>query len=910
MTLVHCRLFLCTGPSWPNCAILLLEYISQYFKMICESCGKREATARVQYTSGGKSKDANLCEFCLSRLQMEQSFGDYFGGFGPGPMEVEPATDTNVERNNIKDLFAERAKTALEEAAKIALQKKQRYVDTEHLLYALAQDEVMKSVFKDLDIDTNKLADDVEGQLDEGEYEGEAVDFTPRAKNVIQLALGEAREMGHNYVGTEHLFLGLVREGEGLASQILSRYGISHTKARQAVARVVGEGDKKGTKVAGKSKTPTLDKYGRDLTDIAAQGKIDPVVGRSDEISRVIQILSRRKKNNPVLIGEPGVGKTAIVEGLAHRVHTGNVPDILRGKRVVALDLGALIAGSKFRGEFEERAKKVLDEVTKSDREVVLFIDELHTVVGAGAQEGQMDLSNMIKPALARGELQVIGATTLDEYKKYIEKDAALERRFQPVLVKEPNVEQTIEILRGVRDRYEAHHKIKITDEALVSAAELTDKYVKDRFQPDKAIDAIDEAASKVRIESTSAPDSLREKQLELTSLEKEREALTRANKHKDAADIKQKIEEIKQAIEPLQKEWMKKKGTGTPKLTVNDIAQVIAQTTGIPVTQLKQEEKQKLVHLEKELHKRVIGQEEAVSAVSEAIRRARVGLKDPNRPIASFIFLGPTGVGKTELAKALAEYVFGSEKNMVRLDMSEYMEQHSVAKLIGSPPGYVGYEEGGQLTEVIRRNPYSIVLLDEIEKAHPDVFNSLLQILEDGRLTDAKGRTVDFRNTIIIATSNVGADTIMDELKNFTADEGDKEKEGIVSFKDKWDDIKSTLMSELKKRFRPEFLNRIDEIIVFHPLKKTHMRGIVDFQLEKVKALMDAQGIEFAVADAVKNKLLEEGYEPEYGARPLRRAIQRLVENPISTDILSGKFKKGDKVTAKLVSDQIVFSK
>lgn len=838
---------------------------------------------------------------------MEQSFGDYFGGFGPGPMEVEPTAD--AERTNIKDLFAERAKTTLEEAAKLALGKHQKNVDTEHLLLALTQDEVMKSVFKDLDIDTEKLAQDIEEQLDEGKYEGEAVDFSPRAKNVIQLALQEAREMGHNYVGTEHLFLALIQEGEGMASQLMSKYGISHTKARQAVTRVVGEGDKKGTKIAGKSKTPTLDKYGRDLTDVAAAGKIDPVIGRSDEISRVIQILSRRKKSNPVLIGEPGVGKTAIVEGLAHRVYTGNVPEILKNKRVIALDLGALIAGSKFRGEFEERAKKMIDEVVKTDREVILFIDELHTVVGAGAQEGQMDLSNMIKPSLARGELQVIGATTLEEYKKYIEKDAALERRFQPVLVQEPNVTQTIEILRGVRDRYEAHHKIKITDEALIAAAELTDKYVKDRFQPDKAIDVVDEAASKLRIESTSEPEQLREKQIELGTLEKEREALTRANHHKKAAEIKQKIETIKQEIEPLNRQWLRKKGTGTPKLTLDSIAEVVAQTTGIPVTQLKLEEKQKLVHLEEDLHKRVIGQDEAVEAVSAAIRRARVGLKDPNRPIASFIFLGPTGVGKTELAKALAEYVFGSEKNMVRLDMSEYMEQHSVAKLIGSPPGYVGYEEGGQLTETIRRNPYSLVLLDEIEKAHPDVFNSLLQILEDGRLTDAKGRTVDFKNTIIIATSNIGADMILERLRGI-AKEDKAKSTGVVSLKDNWEDVKTFLAGELKKVFRPEFLNRIDDIIVFHPLKKDQLKEIVDIQLERVKALMVAQGIELTISDMVKKKILDEGYEPEFGARPIRRAIQKVIENPMSKELLKGIFSKGDRVKATVKEGIVTFSK
>lgn len=600
-----------------------------------------------------------------------------------------------------------------------------------------------------------------------------------------------------------------------------------------------------------------------------------------------------------MLIGEPGVGKTAIAEGLAYRITTGNVPEVLRGKQVKELDIAGLVAGSKFRGEFEERAKKAIKELEASGREIILFIDELHTVVGSGANEGQMDLSNMLKPALARGDVQVIGATTLDEYRKYIEKDAALERRFQPVLVDEPSVEQTVEILHGLRDKYEGHHKVEIHDDAIDAAAHLSERYIKDRFLPDKAIDVIDEASSKVKLERTSEPEELRTVREEIKQLEKERESLSRAGKHKESAEVKQKIETLRSdTFEPLEREWMKKKGTGTIQVTIDDVAEVISRMTGIPVTELKKEEKQRLLKLEEALHKRIVGQDEAVKAVSEAVRRSRVGLKDPNRPIASFIFLGPTGVGKTELSKALAETIFGDEDAILRLDMTEYMERHSVSKIIGSPPGYVGYDEGGQLTEQVRRHPYSVILLDEIEKAHPDTFNLLLQLLDDGRLTDAKGKIIDFTNTIIIATSNIGSDLILDFLRKKVKEIGE------------WDKLKDDLMTKLKDHFRPEFLNRLDDVIVFHALDSKQLEEIASLLLNRVCQLLQGQGIHITFDDSVIKRIAEVGYEPEFGARPMKRAIQRELENPLSTMLLEGTFTRGDQLNAKVDKGVIVFAK
>ncbi|MBN2015636.1 AAA family ATPase [Candidatus Dojkabacteria bacterium] len=873
--------------------------------MICQKCRQHEATTQVTRIVNGQRTTINLCPICA---QESGGVSDPFGMFGFSDYAAPS------ERVDISELLSQRATEALAEAIKFAISKKQNRVDTEHLLYGLTQgDEVMDRIFKQLDIDKEELIAFLDEQIPEGEYEGDKPGFTPRAKKVLEIAFQEAQELGHSYIGSEHIFLGLIREGEGLAAQTLQKYGVPHTKARQAVVKIIGEGDKEGKKVKAKSETPNLDKYSRDLTKLARGGKIDPVIGRSDEITRVVEILSRRKKNNPVLIGEPGVGKTAIAEGLAQRIATGSVPDILRDKKVKALDIGSLLAGSKYRGEFEDRAKKVINEIEKAGRDVILFIDELHTIVGSGAQEGQLDLSNMLKPSLARGDLQVIGATTLSEYKKYIEKDAALERRFQPILVEEPTVGQTIEILKGIRDKYEAHHRVKISDKALTFATELSDRYVKDRFLPDKAIDVIDEAASHVRLQVTSEPEELRNKNNEIKKFESEREALTRGNKHKEAAELKQKIEKLKEDVKPLEEEWKKKKGTGSPEVKKGDIAEVVSRATGIPVSELKEEEKEKLTHLEKRIHARIIGQDEAVNAVSEAIRRARVGLKDPRRPIASFIFLGPTGVGKTELARALADLIFGDEEAMIRLDMSEYMERHAVARLIGSPPGYVGFEEGGQLTEKVRRHPYSVILIDEIEKAHPDVFNILLQILEDGRLTDGKGRTVDFKNTIIIATSNVGADMILDHLGKT---KGGSKKESIIKFEKEnkkgksWEEIKKDLMDELKKIFRPEFLNRVDDIIVFHALTEKQILQIVELEIEKTAQLLKGQGVALEVSDSAKKKLADFGYDPQFGARPLRRVIQKEIENKLADKMLAGEFKSGDKVKVDLEKEQFTFRK
>ena len=831
---------------------------------------------------------------------------DPFGAFGGyrGPSE----------QTDITQFFSERTKEALQRSAEIAVEKGQRNIDSEHLLLALVKDgDLIGRILKELDLDAKELQTYIEGQISQGEFKGNTIGLTPRAKQILQLAFNEAQQLGHNYIGTEHLLLAIIREGEGLGAQILKKHGVSHTKARQAVIKIIGEGDKEGKSFKEKSTTPELDKFSRDITELAKQGKIDPVVGRADEITRVIEILSRRKKNNPVLIGEPGVGKTAIVEGLAQRIITGNVPDVLKDKKVKSLDLGLLIAGSKFRGEFEERAKKIIEELEKSEREIVLFIDELHTIVGSGAREGELDLANMIKPALARGELQVVGATTLNEYKKYIEKDAALERRFQPVLVDEPTVDQTVEILRGVQDKYEAHHRVKITEEAIIAAAQLSDRYIKDRFLPDKAIDAIDEASSKVRLRVTAEPEALRALKLEIKKLETERESLSRANKHKKAAEIKILIEQKKEQVKPLEESWKRAVGTGEPEVTAADVAEVISKITGVPVTELKADEKERLLGLEQLLHLRVVGQDDAIKVVSEAVRRARVGLKNPTRPIASFLFLGPTGVGKTELAKALAEVIFGDEESMIRLDMSEYMERHAVAKLIGSPPGYVGYEEGGQLTEKVRRHPYAVILLDEIEKAHPDVFNLLLQVLDDGRLTDAKGRTVDFKNAIIIATSNLGSNLILESIEEQERSKPDSAKNAkstnLIKLKNNteatisngsesgWNDLKKKLMELLKNSFRPEFLNRIDEIIIFKALSAKELEQIVLLLLEKTRRLLHAQKFSFLITPSAVAELSRLGYDPQFGARPLSRIIQKEIENTLSNKILKGEYQEGDEI-------------
>ena len=801
------------------------------------------------------------------------------------------------ESVDISAYFSQRAKDIIQMAAEKVIDSGSRNIDTEHLLWAaINYDDVVVRVLKELKIDNELLQDQLNEVIgsDEGITHG-TPGLTPRAKEVLQLAFYESQELGHHYIGGEHILLGLIEEGEGIAAQIFEKYGISLTQARQAVIKVVGEGDESGEKVEESSITPTLDKYSRDLTKLAKEGKIDPVIGRSDEITRVIQILCRRKKNNPVLIGEPGVGKTAIAEGLAYRIATGNVPEVLLHKTVKELDVAALIAGASHRGEYEERIQKVLKELEKSGRDTILFIDELHTIVGSGAPEGQMDLSNMLKPALARGDIQIIGATTLSEYKKYIEKDAALERRFQIVLVGEPTVDQTIEILRGLRDRYEAHHRVKISDEAITAAAVLSEKYIQDRFLPDKAIDLIDEAASKVKLEVSSEPEELRELKRKIESMEKEREALTRSGNYEKAAEIKVEIEKLKTKLEPLVEKWNKVKGTGTPVVKTEDVAEVLSRATGIPVTELCEEERDRLLKLEETLHQRVVGQDEAVKAVSEAVRRSRVGLKDPRKPIASFLFMGPTGVGKTLLAKALAKQIFGDEDAIIRIDMSEYMEKFSVSRLIGSPPGYVGYEEGGQLTEAVRRKPYCVILLDEIEKAHSDVFDILLQVLDDGRLTDAQGRTVSFKNTIIIATCNIGANKIQEFVKK-----GEKD----------WNKLKEELMADLKSYFKPEFLNRLDDIIVFKSLDKKQIKEIARILLEDVKGLVKAQGMEIEFDDSVIELVASIGYDPEFGARPMERVIQNVVENPLADALLEGKFNKGDTIFATVKDGKIVFEK
>jgi ATP-dependent Clp protease ATP-binding subunit ClpC len=729
------------------------------------------------------------------------------------------------------------------------------------------------------------------------------IPFTPRAKRVLELSLEEARQLGHNYIGTEHLLLGLIREGEGVAARVLENLNVDLTKVRTQVIRMLGEtAEVTPGGPSGRTKTPTLDEFGSNLTQMAIDNKLDPVVGRAKEIERVIQILGRRTKNNPVLIGEPGVGKTAIAEGLASRIASKDIPDILEDKRVVTLDIGLLVAGTKYRGEFEERLKKIMDEI-RSAGNVILVIDEVHTLIGAGAAEGAIDAANILKPALARGELQCIGATTLDEYRKHIERDAALERRFQPVMVGEPSVDETIEILYGLRDRYEAHHKLKISDEALVAAAKLSDRYISDRYLPDKAIDLVDEAGSRVRLINSQLPPAAKELDKELRQILKEKDDAVRSQDFDRAGELRDREMEIKAEIRTIaQTKSNGASGDGIePIVTEEDIAHIVASWTGVPVNKLTESESEKLLHMEDTLHQRLIGQDDAVKAVSRAIRRARVGLKNPNRPIASFVFSGPTGVGKTELAKSLASYFFGSEEAMIRLDMSEYMERHTVSKLIGSPPGYVGYNEGGQLTEAVRRRPYTVVLFDEIEKAHPDVFNMLLQILEDGRLTDAKGRTVDFKNTLLILTSNIGSKVIEKGGSGIGFEFSEDATET------QYNRIRSLVNEELKNYFRPEFLNRLDEIIVFRQLNKIEVTQIAEIMLKEVFGRLTEKGIVLEVTDRFKDRLITEGYSPSYGARPLRRAIMRLLEDSLAEEILSGRIKDGDTALVDVDENGIV---
>ena len=803
--------------------------------------------------------------------------------------------------------FTEKAIKVIMLAQEEARRLGHNFVGTEQILLGLIGEGtgVAAKVLKSMGVNLKDARIEVEKIIGRGSgFVAVEIPFTPRAKRVLELSLEEARQLGHNYIGTEHLLLGLIREGEGVAARVLENLGVDLSKVRTQVIRMLGETaevSSGGGGSQGRTKTPTLDEFGANLTQMAGEGKLDPVVGRQKEIERVIQILGRRTKNNPVLIGEPGVGKTAIAEGLAQRIGNGDVPDILEDKRVVTLDIGLLVAGTKYRGEFEERLKKIMDEI-RAAANVILVIDEVHTLIGAGAAEGAIDAANILKPALARGELQCIGATTLDEYRKHIERDAALERRFQPVMVGEPSVEETIEILHGLRDRYEQHHKLKILDEALDAAANLSDRYISDRYLPDKAIDLIDEAGSRVRLLNSQLPQEAKELDKKLRQILKDKDNAVRSQDFDKAGELRDQEMEIKSEIRSIaqakKSEDAESSRDTSPEVTEEDIAHIVASWTGVPVNKLTESESEKLLHMEDVLHQRLIGQDEAVKAISRAIRRARVGLKNPNRPIASFVFSGPTGVGKTELAKSLATYFFGAEEAMIRLDMSEFMERHTVSKLIGSPPGYVGYNEGGQLTEAVRRRPYTVVLFDEIEKAHPDVFNMLLQILEDGRLTDAKGRTVDFKNTLLILTSNIGSKVIEKgggglgfELE---ADQAESQ----------YNRIRSLVNEELKQYFRPEFLNRLDEIIVFRQLTKDEVKEISVILLKEVFNRLEEQGITLEVTEKFKDRLVEEGYNPSYGARPLRRAIMRLLEDSLAEEILSGRIKDGDVAVVDVSED------
>ena len=788
--------------------------------------------------------------------------------------------------------FTPRAQKVLQFAQEEAIRWKHEAIGTEHILLGLIREGggIAAKALEAIEITPQMIESGIEELVGKGtEDVGPIVHYTPRAKKVIELSVDESRKLGHAYIGTEHLLLALIREGEGVAARVLANTGVSINKARQQVLLLLGNNDSNpnSTNVSPQVSTPTLDGLARDLTAIAREGTLDPVIGRSKEITRVVEVLSRRTKNNPVLIGEPGVGKTAIAEGLAQQIVNNEVPETLRDKRVMTLDMGTVVAGTKYRGEFEDRLKKVMDEIRQAGN-IILFIDELHTLIGAGGAEGAIDASNILKPSLARGELQCIGATTLDEYRKYIEKDAALERRFQPIQVDEPSVEETIQIINGLRDRYEAHHRVKITDEAVEAAAKLSDRYISDRFLPDKAIDLIDEAGSKVRLRSFTMPPNLKDLEEKLETVRNDKNAAVQRQEFEKAAALRDTEQRLKDEVEKTKKEWKDKQGSAESEVTVDDIAQVVSMWTGIPVNKIAQEESAKLLNLEEELHKRVVGQGEAVEAISRAIRRARAGLKDPKRPIGSFIFLGPTGVGKTELARALAETMFGDENAMIRVDMSEYMEKHSTSRLVGSPPGYVGFDDGGQLTEKVRRKPYSVVLFDEIEKAHPDVFNILLQVLEDGRLTDSKGRTVDFRNTVVIMTSNVGAETLKYQ-KNLGFNIGTSE----TNHKN----MKVTMLEELKKAFRPEFLNRIDEMIVFHSLEKAHLKEIVSYMASSLTKRLKEQNIELELTSAALEKIVDEGYDPQYGARPLRRALQKHVEDRLSEELLKGTVLTGQVV-------------
>ncbi|MDD4939153.1 MAG: ATP-dependent Clp protease ATP-binding subunit [Candidatus Omnitrophica bacterium] len=799
--------------------------------------------------------------------------------------------------------FTERARKVIILAKEEARRFNHDYIGTEHILLGLIREGegVAASVLQKLGVSLEKIRLEIEKLVQPGpttQIIGD-IPFTPRAKKALELAAEEARALGHNYIGTEHLLLGLIREGEGMASQVLLNLGLDLNSVRNEVMELLGSAlPGIGQGPAAKTKTPALDAFGRDLAQLAKENKLDPVIGRHLEIERVIQILSRRTKNNPVLLGEAGVGKTAIVEGLAQSIVAGNVPEVLRNKRIVVLDLAMMVAGTKYRGQFEERIKAVMEEIKRS-QDVIIFIDELHTLVGAGAAEGAIDASNILKPSLSRGEMQCIGATTMDEYRKYIEKDAALERRFQTIMVEPPTVEQTVEILKGLRDKYEAHHRVTFKDEALDAAAKLSDRYISGRFLPDKAVDIIDEAGSRARLNVLVVPPEIKQLEQKVESLRKEKESFIKSQMFEKAAALRDQERQARQELERLNKEWSQAKDKMRPEVGEEEIAKIVSQWTGIPIIKLEQKEGEKLLKIEEELHKRVVGQEEAISAIAHAVRRSRAGIKDPKRPIGSFIFLGPTGVGKTLLARALAEFMFGDEDALLQLDMSEYMEKFNVSRLIGAPPGYVGYEEGGQLTEKVRRRPYSVILLDEIEKAHPDVFNLLLQVFEEGRLTDSFGRKVDFRNTIILMTSNVGA-----ELIRKTGSLGFKTQKEEVTYQE----MKEKLLEEVKRTFKPEFLNRIDDTIVFRPLVKEDLTRIIEIEIGFVAERLKDHNIILEVSAEAKEFLIEKGFDPVFGARPLKRTIQRFLEDPLASEIISKRFTEGATVKVSRKNQELIF--
>jgi ATP-dependent Clp protease ATP-binding subunit ClpC len=876
----------------------------------CDSCGIRPASVRVAATVNGRSRVLELCDVCYGRARQQggrpespleslfrgSSFDRFVDSFDAADGRREDAARRGVDQGgtqrsvDLESVLSDQAREMLQGAAQKAVEYGQHHIDTEHVLHALLNGQVVERILKQFKISTDDLRGYIEHNAPRGERaEGDTTDLsvTPRVKSALEHAFHASRDMGHSYIGPEHILIGLAEEREGMAGDILAKYGLTPNALRQKTVKTVGRGAESG-RVEPSASTPNLEKYSRDLTKLATEGRLDPVIGRSREIETTIEILARRKKNNPVLIGEPGVGKTAIVEGLAQRIAHDEVPEALAGKRLVELSVNALVAGAKYRGEFEERVKLVLDEIIANEEAIILFIDELHTITGAGqgGGEGGLDIANVFKPALARGELHLIGATTLNEYQKHIEKDAALERRFQPVFVSEPTVEQTLAILRGLRDRYEAHHKIKITDEAITAAAELSDRYVSNRYLPDKAIDLLDQAAARVRIQSTSRPAELHELDVVIRQLNRELDYAKSRKEYNKAQALEDDIAEKEAERDEGAESWRKQTATGTPEVRLSHIAEIVATLTGIPVSELTAEERDKLLKLEERLHERVIGQEEAIRAVSEAVRLSRAGLQESGRPIAVFLFLGPTGVGKTELARSIAWVIFGDEDALIRIDMSEYMERHAVARLIGAPPGYVGYEEGGQLTERVRRRPYSVLLLDEIEKAHADVQNVLLQVFDDGRLTDGKGRVVDFTNTIIIATSNLGAELIQGNLRVAT------------NARMSYEGLKGKLMEVVHRHFRPEFVNRIDDIIVFHSLSQEEISQIVELQLDRVKRSAKGQDIELDFDRSLVEHLADVGYRPEFGARELKRRIRTEVESRLASAMLEGELSEGDDAT------------